>query len=163
MDWKPEAVVYEGQFVSHQGSLFQARKDTAQAPGGSDWHCIARAGRDAVMPTVRGTFNVYETYKKLDIVASDGGSFIARRDNPGILGDGDGWQLLARQGRPGRKGDTGERGMRGERGEKSPATMPAIVSSKIEDFKLVVLREDKSLEIFDLRPAFEQYQRETSE
>jgi hypothetical protein len=37
------------------------------------------------------------------------------------------------------------------------------VSSKIEDFKLVVLREDKSLEIFDLRSAFEQYNRETSE
>jgi hypothetical protein len=109
------------------------------------------------MPTVRGTYNIQEKYKALDIVASDGGAFVARRNDPGILGQSDGWQLICRQGRPGRRGDRGPAGPKGDRGEKGPATMPAIVSSKIEDFKLVVLREDKSLEIFDLRPAFERY------
>jgi hypothetical protein len=35
--WRQESVVYGGELVSHDGSLWQARTDTAQAPGGSDW------------------------------------------------------------------------------------------------------------------------------
>jgi hypothetical protein len=158
--WQAESVTYEGQIASYGGSLWQACKDTAQVPGGSDWLLVARAGRDAVMPRVVGTYDAHKTYKALDIVASDGGAFCARRDNPGILGQSDGWQLICRQGRPGRRGDRGPAGPKGERGEKGPTIMPAIVSTKIEDFKLVVLREDKSLEIFDLRPAFENYHNE---
>src|SRR5262249_31039424 len=34
--WQPESVTYQAEMVSHKGSLYQARKDTAQAPGGSD-------------------------------------------------------------------------------------------------------------------------------
>src|SRR5215471_6236850 len=44
--WCQESVTYEGEVVSYDGSLYQARKDTAQSPGGSDWVCVARAGRD---------------------------------------------------------------------------------------------------------------------
>ena len=58
-----------------------------------------------------------ERYAKLDIVVCDGAAFIARRDSPGIIGVGDGWQMMSRQGKPGRKGDIGERGPRGEKGE----------------------------------------------
>ncbi len=38
--WKPETVIYQAEFVSHEGALWQARKDTAQAPGGphTTWH-----------------------------------------------------------------------------------------------------------------------------
>jgi hypothetical protein len=163
--FRPGAVHYTGEVVVHQGATYQALHDTAGAPPHvDDWICLASAGRDAASPTIRGTFNVYETYKKFDIVASDGGSFIARRDNPGILGDGDGWQLLARQGRPGRKGDTGSRGERGERGEKGPAVMPKLISSKIdENYNLVILRADDSLEIIPLREGYERYHHETSE
>jgi hypothetical protein len=163
MDWKPEAVVYEGQFVTHEGSLFQARKDTAQAPGGNDWLCVARAGHDAVSPTVRGTYDAYGDYQMLDIVAMDGGTFIAKRDKPGVC-PGNGWQLLAKQGRVGRPGSRGPAGSKGERGEKGPATMPKLVDTKIDEtYRLSILREDGSLEIIPLREAFERFHNETSE
>jgi hypothetical protein len=34
--WRLESVTYEGEVVSYEGTLYQARKDTAQSPGGSD-------------------------------------------------------------------------------------------------------------------------------
>jgi hypothetical protein len=49
------------------------------------------------MPTIRGTYDVREDYKMLDIVAMDGGAFIAKHHNPSIC-PGDGWQLLSPQG-----------------------------------------------------------------
>jgi hypothetical protein len=59
--------------------------------------CLASAGRDAVTPTVRGTFDTREQYRELDIVVSDGAAWIARCDDPGIC-PGDGWQLMSKQG-----------------------------------------------------------------
>jgi hypothetical protein len=161
--WHPESVTYQSEFVCHEGSLYQAEKDTAQVPGGSDWIRVARAGRDAVTSNVRGTFSVDETYKQLDIVVSDGASFIAKHDNPGIC-PGDGWQLLSRQGRPGRKGETGERGTRGERGEKGE-TGPSIVSWQIdrERYRASPLMSNGMVgPMLELRPLFEQFLSETS-
>jgi hypothetical protein len=158
--WRPETVVYQAEFVSHEGALWQAKKDTAQAPGGADWVCVARAGRDAVTPNIRGAFSVDEDYKVLDIVALDGASFIAKNDNPGIC-PGDGWQLLSRQGRPGREGERGPAGPKGDKGP--PAVVPRLVSSKIdENYNLSILRSDDSLEIIPLREAFERYDSEVN-
>jgi hypothetical protein len=42
--WCAESVTYQGEFVCHEGSLYQARRDTAQVPGGVDCVCVARAG-----------------------------------------------------------------------------------------------------------------------
>ena len=84
--WCPESVTYQAEFVCHDGALWQACKDTAQAPGGSDWICVARAGRDGQSVRVRGAFNATANYKRFDIVSLDGTAFIARRDNPGIPG-----------------------------------------------------------------------------
>ena len=79
------------RFFSHEGGLWQAKRDTARTPGASDdWVPVARAGRDALTPVVRGTFAVDVKYKQLDVVVSDGASFIAKRDNPGLC-PGDGW------------------------------------------------------------------------
>jgi hypothetical protein len=156
--WRPESVTYQAEFVSHEGALWQARTDTAQTPGGSNWICVARAGRDAITPNVRGTFSVDETYKQLDIVVSDGAAFIAKHDNPGIC-PGDGWQLLSRQGRPGRKGETGERGRRGERGEKGEIG-PSIVSWQIdrERYRASPLMSNGTVgPMLELRPLFEQF------
>jgi hypothetical protein len=61
---------------------------------------------DALAQRIRGTFDVRAKYTLGDVVALDGASFIARRDNPGSC-PGAGWQLLARQ---------GQRGVAGERG-----------------------------------------------
>jgi hypothetical protein len=101
--WRPESVTYEGEFVCYDGVLYQARKDTAQNPGGVDWACVARAGRDGCdgrTPNVCGEYDARKTYAQLDVVAFDGASFIARKDNPGIC-PGPGWQSLSRQGKPG--------------------------------------------------------------
>jgi glutathione S-transferase len=161
--WHPESVTYQSEFVCHEGSLYQARKDTAQAPGGSDWICVARAGRDAITPNVRGTFSVDEAYERLDIVVSDGDSFIAKHDDPGIC-PGDGWQLLSRQGRPGSKGETGERGTCGERGEKG-APGPSIASWQVdrERYRASPLMSNGTVgPMLELRPLFEQFLSETS-
>jgi hypothetical protein len=110
-----DAVHYRGDIVTHRGSTYQARCDTAREPPHEDWICVARAGvdgkdgRDGGSLEVRGLFSDKETYKALDIVALNGGSFIARRDNPGPC-PGAGWQLIASQGK---RGDKGERGLQG--------------------------------------------------
>jgi hypothetical protein len=42
-----DAVHYPGDVVTHDGSTYQALRDTARAPPVDDWICLARAGRDA--------------------------------------------------------------------------------------------------------------------
>ena len=74
--WHQDSVTYEAEVVCYDGALYQALKDTAHVPGGSDWICLAVAGRDAITPQVRGTYKDGEQYKKLDIVALNGASFI---------------------------------------------------------------------------------------
>jgi hypothetical protein len=153
-------VHYEADVVTHAGALYQARKDTAQTPSGADWVCLARAGRDGLTPTIRGTYDVHEDYKMLDVIAMDGGSFIAKYDNPGIC-PGRGWQLLSRQGKRGQRGERGERGPTGPKGDQGPPVMPQLVSTKIDEFfNLTVLRSDGSLEIIPLREAFDRYHSE---
>jgi hypothetical protein len=115
-EYVAECVHYDRDVVTHAGALWQASGDTVHAPPHVDWICLARAGRDGLTPTIRGTYDAYGKYKRLDIVVLDGAAFIARCDNPGIC-PGDDWQLLSRQGRPRRRGETGERGARGEKGE----------------------------------------------
>lgn len=56
---------------------------------------------------LRGTFSTDANYSALDVVALDGGSFAARRDNPGPC-PGDGWQLLVQRGKPGKPGQDGK-------------------------------------------------------
>ena len=67
-----------------QSALYQARKDTAQAPGGSDWVCVARHRRDAITPTVRGNYDTHECYAQLDIVSFDGAAYIDRLTVAGL-------------------------------------------------------------------------------
>ncbi len=81
-----DAVSYQGDVVTWQGETWQALLDTGVEPSRLSsryWACLAVKGRDAVAPKVRGTFDVKQTYAALDIVALDGGGFIARRDDPG--------------------------------------------------------------------------------
>jgi hypothetical protein len=188
--WRPESVGYQAEIVSCDGALWQARKDTAQAPGGSDWVCVARAGRDGLSLSIRGAFDVYEKYAQLDIVEFDGTSYVARRDDPGIC-PGDGWQALAARGKagdrgplglpgargepgpPGKKGERGEPGPRGERGEPGPPgrrgergeATPTIVSWQIDraHYRAVPTMSDgRAGATLDLRELFEQFQVETS-
>jgi hypothetical protein len=166
--FEADKVHYEGDVVIHNGSTYQALRDTGHGVAHADWICLAKAGRDGrdgATPEIRGTYDARETYAKLDIVVCDGAAFIARRDNPGIIGVGDGWQMISRQGKPGRPGKEGERGPRGEKGDTGPpAVVPQFIGAKVnEKYELVRVLSDGTKEVMPLRPAFEQFYRETSE
>jgi hypothetical protein len=92
--WVPERVHYEGDVVAYDGGTFQAKRDTGQPPSHADWICLAGAGHDGNSITVRRTFDETAEYRRLDVVALNGGSFIALKDAPGPC-PGPGWQLFA--------------------------------------------------------------------
>jgi hypothetical protein len=154
-------VHYASEVVLFAGATWQATKDTGKAPPHTDWLCLAHAGVDGVSPTVRGTYDPKEKYTRLDIVAFNKGSFIARCDDPGDC-PGDGWQLITSYGR---RGERGQPGPRGDRGPPGPAGDPAaaIKSWRFFPAKYIVVpvmadgREGPQLE---LRSLFEQYNEE---
>jgi hypothetical protein len=159
--WCPESVSYQAEFVCHEGALWQACRDTAQAPGGSDWLCVARAGCDAVTPKIRGAYDVHKTYARLDIVECDGAGYLARRDAPGVPGfPGDGWQLMSRSGSRGPAGEIGPRGRKGERGARGEDA-PEITGWHLEreTYRVFpVFADGKMGPELNLRGLFEQYQ-----
>jgi hypothetical protein len=157
--WVPETVYYAGDVVAYDGGTFQAKRDTGQPPSHADWICLAAAGRDGGSITVRGTFDETADYRRLDVVALNGGSFIALKDAPGPC-PGSGWQLLASQGRRGVAGEKGERGERGPTG-LSGAT---ICDWKIDRARYVatpVLSDGSEGPPLELRGLFEQFLHET--
>jgi hypothetical protein len=157
--WQQDVVYHEGDIVAFAGGTYQAAKDTARAPGSQDWICLAAAGSDG-KTDVRGAFNETAEYHRLDVVALNGGSFIALKDAPGPC-PGSGWQLLASQGKRGAAGEKGERGPRGDAG----ASGATIVGWKIDRPRYVAIpvmsdgREGPPLELHGL---FEQFLFETS-
>jgi hypothetical protein len=159
-------VHYEGDVVTHAGGTWQADCDTARMPGdGDDWIMLARAGKDASTPDIRGTYNKDAIYKRFDIVALNGSSFIARAQNPGEC-PGPGWQLIASAGRPGKPGPKGERGDVGKQGERGlPGEAgPTILAWKIdrESYSATPIMSDHSdVPPLELRSLFEQFQIET--
>jgi hypothetical protein len=91
-------------------------------------------------------------------VAFNKGSFIARRDNPGIC-PGEDWQLITSHGVKGEKGVRGERGPSGLPGNPGPD----LVGWRIERaaYRAVpVLADGKEGPPLDLRELFEQFQEE---
>src|SRR5262249_36565225 len=150
---------YAGHVVVHRGATYQALRDTARAPPHvDDWICIASAGRDAITPTMRGTFHVYKKYAQLDVVEHDGSSFVAIRDNPGIPGD-DGWQLVSRSGRRGPAGERGAQGRKGERGARGEDA-PTIVSwtiDRVHYSAVPTLSNGTQGAVLELRGLFEQF------
>lgn len=152
------AVHYDGDVVTHMGSTYQARCDTARTPPHEDWQLIAARGRDAAMPKIMGTYREGENYLFLNIVALGGSSFIARTDDPGPC-PGEGWQLIASAGKPGIKGPQGERGAQGERGECG-ASPPYLVGWTIDRKTYTVkalMSDDTEWPALELRELFEQF------
>jgi hypothetical protein len=153
--WMPETVYYEGDVVAYDGGTFQARRDTGQPPSHADWICLATAGRDGNSITVRGTFDETAEYRRLDVVALNGGSFIARKDAPGPC-PGPGWQLLASQGKRGAAGEKGERGPKGDAG----ASGATILGWKLDRERYVaipVMSDGSEGPPLELRGLFEQF------
>lgn len=151
-----DRVQYEGMVVTHAGSTWQARCDTAREPPHEDWILLAAAGsdgRDAPVGEVCGAWQPDRRYQKFDLVAADGGEWRARYDDPGQL-PGDGWALSAVQGRRGKPGERGERGLPAE---------PAAVQTgwEITGYVLVPVMSDGSIgPPLDTRPLFELYDSE---
>jgi hypothetical protein len=161
--WSEDEVSYAGDCVFCGGGTWQAHKDTSKKPPHADWKPLALPGRDAVTPAVRGTYRDGEAYRQLDIVALNGGSFIARAHDPGPC-PGDGWQLIASAGRAGKLGPKGERGEKGERGLPGQAGL-TILGWRIdrERYRATPLLSDGSEgSALELRPLFQQYNSETS-
>jgi hypothetical protein len=161
------AVHYEGDVIVHCGSTYQAHRDTAKAPPHVDWVLLAGAGRDAVPPVVCGTWRAEGAYRALNIVALNGGSFIARHDDPGAC-PGEGWQLIASAGRAGKSGPAGDRGEPGQRGERGMpgANAPAapIITGWVVDRKAYaatpVMSDASEGPRLDLRELFAQFHSE---
>jgi hypothetical protein len=131
-----DTVHREGDVVSHEGATYQAMRDTGKAPPHADWTCLAAAGRngaDGRSIMVRGTYSEDADYSALDLVALNGGSFIAKRDNPGLC-PGEGWQLVASQGKAGKPG---ERGLPGPAGRGDPGS--PVISASIDGNGLLTL------------------------
>jgi hypothetical protein len=146
-----------GDVVAYDGGTFQAKRDTGQSPSHADWMCLATAGRDGKSITVRGTFDQSVNYRRLDVVALNGGSFIALKDAPGPC-PGPGWQLLASQGKRGAVGEKGERGVPGPRGD--PGLSGATISGwKIDRTNLATPLMSNGGEgpPLELRELFEQF------
>ena len=152
--WAAGAVYYTGDVVCHQGSTWQALRDTAQEPGHLDWICVAQAG---ATPRIRGTWSVDANYRVLDLVARDGGSYIARKDDPGTC-PGEGWQAVALQGK---RGHEGARGEKGDRGPPAPSIVSWIVD-KASYSVVPILSDGTEGPRLELRPLFEQFDAETA-
>lgn len=117
-----DGVHYASDVVTFAGSTWQAVRDTGKPPGSDDWLCIASRGADGEVGktmTIRGTWSAENTYSALDVVAMNGASFVAKRDDPGEC-PGEGWQLMAAQGKRGQPGERGL-GVRGDPGRPGPA------------------------------------------
>jgi len=157
--FRADTVHYEGDVVVHQSATYQALRDTGRPPPSEDWICLASAGRT---PTERGTFDPKVTYRRLDIVTLDKGSFIARHDDPGPC-PGDGWQLITAHGAPGEKGSPGPRGERGAQGAKGEQGA-SIIDWQIDraTYRAVPIMSDGTKgPPLALRGLFEQYDKET--
>jgi hypothetical protein len=156
--WMPETVYYEGDVVAYDGGTYQARRDTGQPPSHADWICLATAGRDGKSFTVRSTFNETADYRRLDVVALNGGSFVALKDKPGPC-PGPGWQLIASQGKRGVAGERGERGPPGPRGDAG-ASGATICDWKIDRARYLampVMSDGSHGPQLELRGLFEQF------
>ena len=148
-------VHYAGAVLTHNGSTYQATRDTAKEPPHGDWICIAAGGadgRDGRSIKIAGTYQEGADYRALDQVTLNGASFTAKRDNPGPC-PGDGWQLSSAQGK---RGNPGERGVKGERGEPGPA----VIDMSIDGEALFAIRNaDGSKATCDLYPLLARLQR----
>lgn len=130
-----DAVHYDGDVVTLDGSTYQALRDTGRMPPHEDWACLAMAGRNGAQGrsfVVRGTWAEAEDYSELDVVVTNGAAFVATTDHPGAC-PGDGWQMISAQGKRGKPGDDGRKGDPGPPG-------PAVIGASVDDMGMLTLR-----------------------
>jgi hypothetical protein len=138
-----------------------AARRADDAPPHAHWICLAAAGQDGITPTIRGTYDPSGIYARLDIVALNSSSFIARKDQPGAC-PGEDWQLIVSAGKQGRPGPPGAKGERGEPGSKGGpgAPAPTILAWKLdrESYTVTPIMSDASeAPAIEMRALFEQF------
>jgi hypothetical protein len=112
-------------------------------------------------PTVRGTYDETEVYSQHDICIKNGGSYIARRDDPGYC-PGGGWQQLTQPGKSGAKGERGFSGARGPQGESGANFIGWRIDKK--NFVAIPFMSDGKIgPPLYLREFFEQFFSETNQ
>jgi collagen triple helix repeat protein len=108
-----------GDIVTRNGSMYHCSvAGTVAQPGdgSTDWTLTAGpAEADARIWRHRRTYDPQASYVDGDVVAHDGGSWLALCDAPGPL-PGDGWAQLTLRGARGKPGEKGERGPEGREG-----------------------------------------------
>lgn len=140
LEWRAElddALAAWEMRIAQRMDTIRDGADGAPGPPGAASDIPGPPGADGRSVAVRGTYADTETYHALDLVALNGGSFIALCDDPGPC-PGDGWQLLARQGKAGAPGMRGERGERGEVGPAGPPG-PGAASFTVSEDGLLTL------------------------
>lgn len=147
-----DRVHYAGDCVTMNGATWQAVQDTGHAPPNEDWVCLAASGRDGRSLAIRGTWEAGTDYAALDVVALNGGSFVALKDGPGDC-PGIDWQLLTSPGKTGRRGEDGLRGERGPIGEPGPGVVALSVT---DDGLLTLEMSDGSRAEADFYPVLRQ-------
>ena len=129
-----EGVHYDGELVTYEGSTYQARCDTARDPTDeTHWICVAAGGLDGRSLRIRGTYKAEERYSQLDVVALNGGSFVARRSNPGNC-PGDGWRPLpskAKRAQPAERATEANAGQPVSHSQLGSSTWPTIARSRL--------------------------------
>lgn len=150
-----DTVHREGDVVTHDGSTWQANRDTGKAPPHADWICLAARGGDgksADQIEVKGTYDPEAEYGALNIVALNGGAFISRTADPGPC-PGDGWQVIAMRGRPGPPGE----GRKGDSVKGDPGD-PVVEMSVDGQGLLTLVNGDGSTVQCDLYPVLAKVQ-----
>jgi hypothetical protein len=95
----------------------------------------------------RGLWETGRQYQELDVVALNGSSWLAVKDDPGTI-PGEGWALFAQRGS---KGDKGDRGAKGDKGDRGEPGVP-LAAAMLEEWSLILSRGDGSQISIDLYP-----------
>jgi hypothetical protein len=161
--WVPGIGAMAGETFAHAGAFWQAVRNTGSEPkDGPDFLCISApgaAGENGRGFNLRGTWSPAKTYHELDVVAHNGGTWIARQDGAGVC-PGQDWQCGSM---PGKRGPAGEsiKGDPGPRGEL--AIVDLKVSPDDKSYRIAVVTADGAMSPwFDLRVLFERFAAETS-
>ena len=149
-DGEDTLAAWEMRLEQRMAALRDGR-DGERGPPGAASEVPGPPGADGRSVTVRGLYAETEAYCALDLVALNGGSFIAIRDDPGLC-PGPGWQMLTRQGKAGPPGERGSKGDRGEPGPAGPPAPRACALTVSDDGMLTLSYEDGGTVTCDLYP-----------
>ena len=111
--------------------------------------------------TIRGTYVEDKHFLQHDVVAKNGGSYVARKDAPGICPGVD-WQQISQPGKTGPKGERGFAGARGPQGE-SGATFLCWKIDKKNFVAIPLMTNGREGPRLHLRELFEEYHSQACE